>query len=353
MRFKPYPWLWPLSIPYQAGVQLRNHAYDHNIISSQEVDAPVISVGNISVGGTGKTPFVLFLLKLLHDLHLPKKGRTAVISRGYGGKAKTTTVVSDGKRILETAEIAGDEPVMIAESATGSIVVVDPKRVRGAKFAVDALKAGALVLDDGFQHRKLRRDLDIVMLDGKNPLGSKRLLPAGILREPASSLKRADIVVLSNPIGTVEELTVRAEKLEVLIGKPVIVTHQVPQYWKRAGHNELMGLEEGKGRKVLAFSGIANPEGFFKSVTELGVNLVSKIALPDHCRYGKKEIEMISKEFSSLKAEWLVTTAKDGVKLPSLFCLLPIYQLFIHTSILVGQERLEKSLVELFSFNEK
>jgi len=342
-----------LSIPYQAAVQLRNHAYDHNVISAEGVDAPVISVGNISVGGTGKTPFVLLLLELLHNLNLPRKGRSAVISRGYGGKAKTTTVVSDGKRILETAEFAGDEPVMIAESAKGSIVVVDPKRVRGAKFAVEALKAGVLVLDDGFQHRKLKRDLDIVMLDGKNPLGSKRLLPAGFLREPPSSLKRADLIVLANPSGTVDDLIVRAEKLEVLIGKPVIVTQQVPQYWKRAGHNELMGIEEGEGRKVLAFSGIARPEGFFESLTELGVVLAGKTALPDHCRYQKKVIERISKEFSSIKAEWLVTTAKDGVKLPSLFCLLPIYQLFMRTYILIGQERLEKSLVKLFSDYDK
>ena len=314
---------------------------------------PVISVGNISVGGTGKTPFVLTLLELLHHLNLPPKGKTAVIRRGYGGSAKTTTVVSDGKRILENAETAGDEPVMIAESASGAMVVVDRNKVRGASYAVQELKASVIILDDGFQHRRLQRDLDIVWLDGKNPLGSRRLLPAGFLREPASALSRADIVVLSNPDGTDEELSMRAEKLEALLGKPIIVTRHEAQYWKRAGRNELMGLDESVGRKVLAFSGIANPASFFDSVSALGSEISGEIALPDHCRYTKKQIDRISRLFSSLEAEWLVTTAKDGVKLPALFCILPVYQLIIKTKILTGQERLEKYLVDLFSTNRK
>ncbi len=353
MRFKPNPFLLPLSLPYQAAVQLRNRAYDNKIITTHDVEVPVVSVGNISIGGTGKTPFVLTLLDLLHQLKLPRKGRSAVVSRGYKGKAKTTTTVSDGKHIFVDAETAGDEPVMIAQGAAGSIVVVDKNRTRGANHAIKDLKAGAIILDDGFQHRKLNRNLDIVLLDGKNPLGSKRLLPAGILREPASSLQRADIIILSNPSGNLEELSKRAEMLESLIGRPVIVTRHEPQYWKRAGRNELMGLEEVQGRNVLGFCGIANPKVFFESVAAEGANIVGKISLPDHGKYKKNVVNNISKEFSRLKAEWLVTTAKDGVKLPPLFCLLPIYQLFIKTKILIGQERLEKALVEIFLVNEK
>jgi len=344
---KPHGCLWPLSIPYQAAVRVRNRLYDIGVLKSKSVNAPVISIGNISVGGTGKTPTVIHLIERIRKLNTPRKKKIAVVSRGYKGLGRGTQVVADGRKQLVDFMTAGDEPVMIAEASPGTIVITDKSRVRGARKAIDDLKAGLILLDDGFQHRKLHRDLDIVLLDGRNPLGNKRLLPAGFLREPVSSLKRADLVVLSKAIGSDDELTDRAKKLGELINKPVIATRMVKKYWRRLDGSELLQVDEISGKRVLAFAGIAKPEYFFNDVSQLDADLVSSIPLPDHCRYSKAQLDYISMTYVRTKSEWLVTTSKDALKLPVILRFLPVYYLDTEIEVVTGGDVLDEMLVKV------
>lgn len=341
---KPQGWLTPLSIPYGAAVRLRNRLYDIDVLEVRKIDAPVISVGNIAAGGTGKTPFVIYLSQLIKDLNLNRPGRNVILSRGYKGASSGTHVVSNGKQVLSTPDAAGDEPFMMAEKRRSDIVITDKLRVRGAKYALENFKVGQILLDDGFQHRRIHRDLDIVLLDAENPLGNRRLLPAGFLREPVKSLSRADIVVLSKAIGDDENLKKRAEGLSDLLKKPVIATRLKPLYWRRLGVGEILGAEEIGGRKVLAFAGIANPGSFFKLIEGFGGDMVSKIDLPDHCKYGSKVVNHISRQFAQNKAEWLVTTLKDSVKLPDILKMLPLYFLDTEVEVVVGEEMLVEKL---------
>jgi len=349
---KPQGWLWPLSIPYQGIVQMRNHWYDLGIFKSHAVNTPVISVGNLAVGGTGKTPFVIHLTERLNRLNGSKRTKIAVISRGYRGLAKNTQVVSDGKRVIATTGFVGDEPILIAEASPKTRVVVDRKRVRGANYAIDELHADLILLDDGFQHRHLKRNLDIVLLDGQNPLGNGRVLPAGFLREPASSLARADIVVLSKAMGSDQELTERANRLCDFIKKPVVVTRIAPKYWRRVGLGELHASDLIKGKKVLAFAGIAKPESFFNTVSGLGAEMVGVIPLSDHCRYSKAKLDHIASLYLRRKAEWMVTTSKDAVKLPPILSLLPVYYLDISLEVVTGADVLDKNLKSMLKLGE-
>lgn len=346
---KPSGWLLPLSLFYQAGVQIRNRLYDNGILESQTVETPVISVGNISVGGTGKTPHVIFLVERLKSLMGQRKIKTAVITRGYKGAARGTHVVSDGRKVISTPYFAGDEPVLIAESLPGTVVIKDKNRTRGARYAIDEAKSGILVLDDGFQHRRLNRDLDIVLLDAENPLGNRRTLPAGFLREPVSALSRADIVVLSKAVGTEAQLAERAERLAELISKPVVVTSMVPKCWRLCHKAELHWVEEVKGKRVLAFAGIAKPKSFFDMVESIGAEIAATLPLPDHCNYQKKYLDLIGSHFVTSRAEWIVTTGKDAVKLPGILSLLPIYYLDIGIEVMSGADILDSRLKEVIS----
>ncbi len=341
---KPHGWLWPLSIPYLAIVKTRNRLYNIGVLQSHKVEASVISVGNISVGGTGKTPFVIHLLERLNTLSGSWKIKTAVISRGYKGTGTGTQIVSEGKHVRGTPELMGDEPVLIAESSKRTVVITDKNRLRAARLAIDEYKAGIILLDDAFQHRRISRDLDIVLLDGKNPLGNKRILPAGFLREPVSSLARADLIVLSKCSGSDDELAEKVRKLSELMKKPVIATRVSPRHWHRVNQGELYAADQIAGKKVLAFAGIAHPQSFFDTVEELGAEIVTRIPLPDHCRYEKKYIDHISRHFVRSKAEWLVTTAKDAIKLPYILKLLPAFYLDIGILVAVGSEELDQML---------
>lgn len=354
---KPNGWLLPLSIPYRVAIQVRNRLYDLNFLTVHDVELPVISVGNISAGGTGKTPFVIYLLDHLKKMMVTPdpnnagktggKKKLAVISRGYKGSAKGTAVVNDGKRMIFGADVAGDEPVLIAESSPGSVVISDKDRVRGAEVARDEYRARIVILDDGFQHRRIKRDLDIVLLDGQNPFGNNRLLPAGFLREPAGSLSRADIVVLSKAIGEDDELRDRARKLEEIMQKPVVVTRMVPKYWRRVGKGEILAAHQVEGKTVAAFAGIASPGSFFDTVADLGADMRVTIPLPDHCSYSKLYVDKISNGYVRSQAEWLVTSAKDAVKIPGIMHLLPIYYLQADIEVVSGIDSLDTALREL------
>jgi tetraacyldisaccharide 4'-kinase len=279
--------------------------------------------------------------------------KIGVVSRGYRGSARGSLLVSDGRRILAEAEAAGDEPVMMAQALTGAIVLVDRNRVRGAQTVAVEHRADLVILDDGFQHRRLKRDLDIVLLNAEDPSGSGMAALAGFLREPMDSLKRADIVVLSKAGGSDEELAGRARKLGDMIGKAVAATRLKPTYWRRVGKGELYSADQIAGKKVAAFAGIASPKSFFRTVESLGADLAAKMPLPDHCRYSKPCLDLVARNFVRSKAEWLVTTAKDAVKLPPILRFLPVYYLDTEVEVAVGGQMLDQAVRKLLESGEK
>jgi tetraacyldisaccharide 4'-kinase len=310
------PLLWPLSLPYLAAVSARNLLYDRGVLAPHRSGVPVISIGNITAGGTGKTPFVIMLAGMLS-----RAGRrVAVVSRGYRRErpAKKPLLVSDGREIKCLVDEAGDEPFLIARRLLGSggkpaMVIVCADRLAAAEMAA-SLGAEAVILDDGFQHRRLHRDLDIVLLDAEKPLDNGLLLPAGRLREGPGSLRRADAVVLTRSAGGAisERLMERLRP-----GSPIYHSKHAPlppvriEDW-RSGKNA--AGQAGVTGRVLLFSGIAKPDSFEASARQAGLAVGGHLRFPDHHFYGKADLERIAAAGGSFDA--VVTTEKDAVRLP-------------------------------------
>ena len=267
---------------------------------------PVVSVGNITVGGTGKTPMVILLAKLLRE----KGHRPAVLSRGYGARTKApVNIVSDGNRILIGWHEAGDEPVLIASSVSGIPVLTGPRRFLTGRAALGHLGADVLILDDAFQHRALYRDIDIVLIDAARPFGNGRLLPGGPLREPAKALGRAHLLIRT---GSSRE--------------PESSLPEIPEMPSFRGFHRPLGVVEGKtgrllpaaslqGQKVCAFAGIGRPEAFRRSLNELDSEIVSFRPFPDHHPYSRADLDSLRRLAAKTGADRIVTTEKDGVRL--------------------------------------
>jgi len=264
----------------------------------------VVSVGNITVGGTGKTPTVIHLATLLRE----KGRRPAVLSRGYGGRTKAAVnVVSDGNRILLGWREAGDEPVLIARCLPGVPVLTGPKRLLTGQAAIGRFGADILILDDAFQHRALYRDLDIVLIDAARPFGNGRLFPAGPLREPADSLVRADLLIRTGS-GSDQPPSELAER-------PSFRGFHRPLGIVEGGTGTLLPTASLQGQKVCAFAGIGRPEAFRKSLSELGAEVVFFQAFADHHPYHGSEIDSLRRLAAKTGADRLITTEKDGIRL--------------------------------------
>lgn len=301
-----------LSILYGTIVRLRNYCYEARIIKGRSLGSPVISIGNITVGGTGKTPMVIMLAEALKN----EGFRPAVLSRGYGGEQKEgINIVSDGKNILMGIKEAGDEPLHMAQSLGNVPVITGKKRYRTGRYAIEHLKADILLLDDAFQHRSLKRDIDIVLLDGESPFGNGYLLPRGMLRESKSELKRADIVILTGNDGHVKGSEEVVKTLSKYTDAPLFLASRKPTSVIGGKTGEKRPLYYLKGKRICAFSGIAQPENFRKILTSLEGNIVSFIPFPDHHVYREEDIEEIGRRAAQSSAEIIITTEKDGVKL--------------------------------------
>jgi len=298
------PLLGILSIPYGAVMRLRAFAYNNGIFRTHRLPKQVISIGNITVGGTGKTPVVALIARFC----LERGKRVAVLSRGYGGLSEGKTgIVSDGKNILMTSAEAGDEPFMLAEKIPGLMVVVGSDRYKAGLYAVKHLNPDIFILDDGFQHMRLHRDLNILLLDNARPFGNGHLLPAGLLREPLSAAKRANFVIYTR--------CGESEPSEYFSGIPFCgATHELAGIVSQAGlqTEPFSNLSLIRG---VAFAGIAEPASFFSMLDKAGLSLSAKLSFPDHCRYGGEEIAEIMETSESVKADYLITTEKDAVKL--------------------------------------
>jgi len=331
-----------LSLFYRSAVSLKNMMYDFGIIRQSKLPCKVISIGNVTVGGTGKTPTVIALAKSLKE----KGYRPAVLSRGYGGMAKAAVnVVSDGSRILMTQVDAGDEPLLIAKAADGIPVLTGPERIRTGHFAIENLKANVLILDDAFQHRRIFRDVDIVILNREQPFGNGFLLPRGPLREPTAALKRAHFVIWRD-----SERDGRYPKYqEQGIGwfLPVLSVYLQPKDIISADKGDVYPLEFVKGKKVCAFAGIASPEAFRRTIESLGWAVTSFIDFPDHYRYDEEDISYIQRRCTDSSSDIIVTTEKDGIRLTDFPDFLKdVFFLRVEMEMLPSREEFEKLIFE-------
>ena len=306
------PLLLPFSYVFGAGVVVRNWFFDVGMLRSQSVGVPVISVGNISAGGVGKTPFVeLLVRKLIH------RGRkVAVVSRGYKRATSGMFVVSNGTVRCAEASESGDEPAQMAAKLEGAVVIVDEFRVRGARYAVSRFGVNVVVLDDGFQHRYIRRNADVVMLSAEEVRDPGRLLPAGNRREPLSSLRRASLVAVSR-CENVEQSEEALRLLRRWTDKPVMgVTTKVSAF-RKASTRFSVDLGGLKGKTVMAFSGIGNPESFEKTLHSIGLDVRKHVAFSDHHAYTQGELAGLENAARESGVDFLVTTEKDVARLHS------------------------------------
>jgi tetraacyldisaccharide 4'-kinase len=284
------------SVPYGLAVRMRNLAYQRGWIRREKVSVPVVSVGNLTAGGTGKTPCVEYVARFYRDLDL----RVAILSRGYG---------SDGGR--------NDEALVLEENLPDVPHLQGANRVELARTAIEELESEVLVMDDGFQHRRLARDLDLVLIDATQPWGFGHLLPRGLLREPAGGLGRADVVVLTRCDQSPPE---QCDRLRQIIARlalrvPLVeTTHRPMELSNNVGMTaELAVLREGP---IAAFCGIGNPEAFRRSLVDLGARLEDFRVYPDHHAYGREDVEELRRWAAGLpSSSTIVTTQKDLVKL--------------------------------------
>ncbi len=320
----PFGWL------YGAIGMVRAFCFRHGLIPSYRAPGPVISVGNLAVGGTGKTPMVERVAR-----HFQGQGkRVAIVSRGYGGSgAGAVGVVCQGNGPLLPAAVCGDEPFLLARRNPGLTVLVAPKRALGVQAAFERFAADLVVLDDGFQHLAVQRDCDIVLLDASRPFGNGKVLPAGLLREFPSALKRGSLFMLTR--------CKEGESPAPVLPGPTLRSRHVLQQTAVSLAGEQISFESLKRLRGIAFAGIAHPDGFFSDLARQGLHLVETVGLADHAVYTPGDLEKLRGACS--RGDYLVTTEKDGVKLDADALPLPCYQIPLGLELL-EEERFKESL---------
>jgi tetraacyldisaccharide 4'-kinase len=333
--------LYLLSLPYGWVVRSRSLFYSVKLLKTKILPCPVISVGNITVGGTGKTPLVMTLAKGLMDRGIS----VAILSRGYKGTKTSEPVVSDGKSLFLSPEESGDEPFLMAQVCKGVPVLIGKDRFANGRIAFRKFGMKGLLLDDGFQHLPLHRDLDILLIDSTIGFGDQHLLPRGILREPLSHLRRAHLILLTK-VEDPETCRPLEKKIhEIHPRAQVFHSHYQPTSLI-GPKGEQEALTSLKGRKILALSGIANPDYFSSLLRKWGTEIVSEAIFPDHHFYVSKDLSFIKEK--SKGADWIVTTEKDMLKLRGLgIGPLPIRALRIEMKIW-EEEAFFKRIVSLF-----
>jgi tetraacyldisaccharide 4'-kinase len=322
--------LYVLSKIFQVAVKCRRFLYNVRILRDSTLGVQVIAIGNLTVGGTGKTPVVEKFARELKD-----QGRqVAILSRGYRSKPTPLgtrvlnkllfredrtppRIVSDGKSLLLDSDTAGDEPYMLASNLRDVVVLVDKDRVKSGRYAIEKFGCDTLLLDDGFQYWKLRgRRRDIVLIDCQQPFGNERMLPRGTLREPPSHLARASTIFITKSDGNTEGLRKRIAQFNS--SAPIIECIHHPLYFEDVFTGERFGLEHLDGKRVASLSGIAQPESFEKSLVNLGAELVYSKRFADHHRFTQQEVINAINRSKKRQAQIIVTTQKDAVRFPKL-----------------------------------
>ena len=324
--------LSPLGGLYSVAMKARRSLYSRGLLHVQDVGAPIISVGNLTMGGTGKTP----LVEWVADKLAAANRRVCILTRGYGrAKPKQRVIVSNGAEILSDAEQAGDEAFLLAERLKSRAAVIsDADRVSAALWAIENLGSEVFILDDGFQNLRLARNLDLVAIDATNPWGNRRLLPRGILREPPRELARADCIVLTRVDESHRIQELEREVSELSKGRPTIRSRMKILGLRSVGAaGESLSGEEIKSSTAAAFCGIGNPQSFFAQLRGDGYELGHAQLFRDHHVYTQTDIDRVVRVSIAAGARALLTTAKDEVKLRSLRFDLPSYAVDIGIEI--------------------
>ncbi len=345
------------SVLFSGIVQLRTWLYRKRILHDQPLGCLVVVVGNLTVGGTGKTPVVEKFARSLAE----RGRRVAILSRGYkskseplwrqwwrrlshGGEPPPPKVVSDGENVLLDSENAGDEPFMLARNLPGVMVIVDKNRVKSGSYAIKKYGADTLILDDGYQYLPLKGRLNLLLIDKTNPFGNEMMLPRGILREPIKHMKRASYVFLTKsngqPDGELEEL-IRYYNREAEI---IECAHR-PSHLREVKGNDRKELAALKGKRVGAFSGIATPESFEGFLRELGASVLFTKRFLDHHRFTRHELEGIFEQAEAAGLDFLITTEKDAVRIPhDMESPVPLYFLRLEIEIIDGVNDFEEAV---------
>ncbi len=349
---KPLEWLFSLCVAVRMGL------YDARILRREHLGCLVVVIGNITVGGTGKTPVVEKFAR-----ELIKKGRrVAILSRGYKRKEapllrkllslfdpeiSASVVVSAGKgRPLCDWKSAGDEPYMLAMNLPEAIVIVDKNRVRAGSLAIRKYKADTLLLDDGFQYLPLKSRLQLLLVDQKNPFGNTAMLPAGVLREGVGAMKRADYIFITKSDGAPPRALLETIAKYGPTGNPIICAH-VPKSLNALDGSNVEPLEILKGKKVLAFSGIAVPQSFEELLEHAGAHVLRHMRYADHYAYEPEDHKQIVRIAEEVGAEMIVTTEKDAVRLSLLETEIPSYYLRMEVEILSGASGFSEAVEEI------
>ncbi len=342
--------LYGLSFIFSALVQLRWYLYERRFLRNKPLGCLVVVVGNLTVGGTGKTPVVEKFARTLHD-----RGRkVAILSRGYKSKKEPLAkklwrklthgeeapprIVSDGKNVLLDSDVAGDEPFMLAKNLPGVVVLTDKNRVKAGSFAIRKFGCDTLILDDGFQYLPLKGRLNLLLVDKTNPFGNQHLLPRGILREPIKHLSRASYIFLTKSDGQRDEALLEMIREHNADAEIIECAHQ-PQFLQCVETGKRLPLDTLQGAKIAAFSGIASPESFENMLRGYGAEIRYNQRFLDHHKFTRYEIQHLYKKAGAADLDMIVTTEKDAVRLfEDIKAPIPIYYLRLEIDILSGEE---------------
>ncbi len=332
-----------ISFPYRLIITFRNWLFDKNIFAVVKLPCPVISVGNITAGGTGKTPCVIMLARMLQSHGF----KPAILSRGYGSKnTKSVNIVSDGKNILVDSKTAGDEPFLMAQSLNSIPIIIGPQRIKTGREAITRFGANVLICDDAMQHRQIFRDINLVLLDSQDTLANDYVLPRGKLREPIAGLKRASALMLTRTDETPK--TDNIKKILSQIGDIPIFTsvHKIQDVIK-GDYSDNWPISNLAGKKVCAFCGIGKPDSFRKSLLAARANILSWDTFPDHHNYNLAELEIIKNKYYSYEADLIITTQKDVMRLQNFADLLSIiYMMRIEMEINPSRESFDTFILD-------
>ena len=309
-----YPIIYAPAKLYELGVRARSALYENGLFETRRLNTPVISVGNLTVGGAGKTPCVAFLARFLRD----EGYEVAILSRGYKRESRGRVEVSDGRRILSGPNEAGDEPFLLAKSCPGARVVVDRDRYEAGRWLEARSRISVFILDDGYQHLRLARDLNLLLIDASEPLDRAKMIPFGRLREPITAMGRADAVIVTR-----SDQPFDRRALENAIRK--FARAEAPVFYASHKMTELIrldgaggaGPDDFAGKRVAAMSGVARPDRFVSDLERLGMEIALRRDFDDHHRYTRDELSEIVERAREARAEAIITTEKDAANLPA------------------------------------
>ena len=337
-------WKSLLAAPYGFATCLRTRLYERGWLTPRRLPCPVVSVGNLTVGGTGKTPMTMWVAEKL----LEQGKKPGILSRGYRRKSQREfLLVSDGTSVLAGPHEAGDEPYLMATRCPGVVVAVGADRYALGRWVLDLVPVDCFILDDGFQHLGLVRDVNLLLVDSSDSAGMKELLPVGRLREPLAEAGRASDIILTRVEDESRNSNV-LEAIEKAMGStinPITTRFAVKRL---ISASESISPSDVRGKKALIFSGIGNPNQFRRTVNALGVQVVDELVFRDHEAYDPSTVKNIHQRIELNRPDLVLTTEKDLIKVQSSWSVpTPLFAVCLELEFLDGQSRLEKALSAL------